>query len=155
MYRNQKRTVEDALVSELYLETIRQWEGKHKNSESFKKARKLLEEDLNNLIGRDVKIAKSLSRVVKIAFNHFADNKFDTRKCFITISNMGAALNDNELVELPSGVVEVIQDTNAIVEKAYNDPDAELTQEDIVKIYRSAEKHATKLISKLQKEGYF
>jgi hypothetical protein len=154
-YRNAKRTVEDCLISELYLEVIRQWEGKYKNTDSFKKAKSLLEQDLKSLCGLDTKVVKRLKKEAGNVFEHFVDNKFDTRKCFITIANMGAALNDNELAELPSGVIEVIQDTNNIVEQAFNDPDADLTQEDIVKIYRSCEKHATKLIAKLQKDGYY
>lgn len=154
-YRNAKRTIEDALISELYLEVIRQWEGKYTNSDSFKKARELLDQDVKSLCGLDNKVVKRLKKEAGNVFDYFVDNKFDTRKCFLTIANIGAALNDNELVELPNGVIEIIQDTNSIVEKAYEDPDAELSQEDIAKIYRSCEKHATKIIAKLQKDGYY
>ena len=159
MYRNEKRTVEDCLVTELYLEVIRQAEVKSDNKESYSRAKKLLQEDLNNIIGLDTKIAKRLFKTSKIAFDHFVDNKFDTRKCFLTLSLVAGALNDNEMAELPSGTIKVIADTNRIVQEAYNAPNLlqgdKLTQEELLKIYRSAEKHATKLIKKLQKEGYY
>jgi uncharacterized circularly permuted ATP-grasp superfamily protein len=159
MYRNEKRTVEDCLVTELYLEVIRQAEEKSKNKNAYKRAKELLQEDLNNIIGLDTKIAKRLFKASKIAFDHFIDNKFDTRKCFLTLSLVAGALNDNDMAELPSGTIKVIADTNRIVQEAYNDPsllqEDKLTQEELLKIYRSAEKHATKLIKKLQKDGYY
>lgn len=95
MYRNAKRTVEDTLVTALYLEVIRQAEVKSDNKESYSGAKKLLQEDLNLLVGRDTKIAKRLLKASKIAFNHFVDNKFDTRKCFLTLSQVACFSADS------------------------------------------------------------
>jgi hypothetical protein len=81
------------------------------------------------------------------------------KKCFLILAQVAGALNDNDMAELPSGTIKVIEDTNRIVLEAYNDPNLlqedKLTQEELLKIYRSAEKHATKLIAKLQKDGYY
>ena len=63
------------------------------------------------------------------------------------------------MAQLPSGTIKVIEDSNRVVQEAYNecesDEEEELTQEELLKIYCSAEKHATKLIKKLQKDGYY
>ena len=155
MYRNQKRTIEDSLVSELYLETINQWEGRNRNTESFKKARELLEGDLKALTGSDDKLKSKVRKASYIAFNYFVDNKFDTRKCFITLATIGQVLNDNEMAIIPEGTLQVIEDTNAIVDQAYNDPDADLTSDELERIYNSCIKQASKIIKKLQENGYY
>jgi hypothetical protein len=159
MYRNEKRTVEDCLVTELYLQVIEQAEEKSKNKNAYKRAKELLQEDLDFLVGNDTKIKKRLSKVVKIAIRYFVENKFVIRKSFLTISLVAGALNDNDMAQLPSGTIKVIEDSNRVVQEAYNecelDEEEELTQEELLKIYRSAEKHATKLIKELQKDGYY
>lgn len=159
MYKNAKRTIEDCLVTELYLEVIRQAEVKSDDKKAYNGAKKLLQEDLNKVVGLDTKIKKRLDKAAKNVFDYFVDNQFDTRKCFLTLSQVAGALNDNEMAELPDGTIKVIADTNDRVQEAYNDPNIlqedKLTQEELFKIYRSAEKHATKLIRKLQKDGYY
>lgn len=156
MYKNQRRTIEDGLMSGMYLETIQRYEAhSYKDNFDFKAVKKLIQNDLEFLCGTSHELKKKVLREAKNQFRYFERNNFNTRKCFLTIALVASTLHDNEMAELPDGMVRLVEDSNKELVKAMNSKKSGFKADEIVKIYRSCEKHATKLIGVLQKNGYY
>jgi len=155
MYRNARRSVERALMSELYLEVLRQWEKKDKANICKRGYFEILKKDLDTCIGSDPKLFKSLQSLADKTYQYYVDNKFDVRKSRLVTTLLASKVSDEKLVDLPGGIIQIILDTNATVIDADENPTEEFSQEDLYKLYRSCEKHADKLKQILHDREHF
>lgn len=137
------------LLESLILTHIKQ---KPNQKEHFTKALEMVQNDIRKEINGSTGAIKRLLKLDRKITSHFVDNKWDTRKCFMIVSHIAAALTDAEALLLNNNTTEVLKDLNKIVIDAYNDPEIGC---DITKTDESAAKQAPKIIKLMQQEGYF
>ena len=112
--------------------------------------------DITTFLKNNRQFYKAINAVSNRAFKYFYKEKFEsTRKCFMTIKAAAESLEQNEIIYLFNGTKEAFKQIDDAMNCKTSLKKNKLTKEDIVKMRKSAEKHATKLIAKLQKDGYY
>lgn len=158
MYLRQIDAVENALIPKLLIDTIYHYLQSGKTTD-FNEMLNMLAKDVKLVVGNNSKFYKAVNGLSRRVFKYFYENKFNTRKCFITIKRMAEELEANEIIHLFDGTRQAFDDIDFTINKAIKTEDLDseyrYTPEEMEKIITSCEKHATKLIAKLQKDGYY
>jgi hypothetical protein len=153
MYIRQQDAMENTIMPALMITTLAHYQKD--DIEGFKRMSNILMQDIDKVLKKNVKLYKALNSLTHRMFKYFIENKFCTRKCFITIKEAAEALEHNEVIYLYEGTKNTFNEIEGLLDNKEALKKHGLSLEDVENIRKSCVKHATKLIKKLQKDGYY
>lgn len=147
-YKSDRHRIEDCMIAAI-LEALMICHLKQiEDQRSYDKALKLLAPDIKAEVKDDKKILKRLFRLQNVVLGFFEDNGWHVSKGFMIISGLANALHLQGQVNLGEGTKEVVSNIFEII-------DNHLDEEEINKQLSSAQKQIPKVLTLIQKEGYF